>query len=328
VAALYVTSLAEGGGKTAVCAGLARHLADDGKKVGFLKPITQGDVDSDALLMKDLLSLDEAPVKMCPVVGDAGESPAVVKQAYGQVSEGKDVVIVEGASEANEVARDMAELLDARVIIVGGPIELTQNTAVVCELFGERLLGVVVNKVPASQVEQVRGQVTTAFGEAGIEVLAVLPEDRALFGLTVGELAACANGEMLNSADKSGEVVENVMLGAMTVDTGPLYYGRKDNKVAVLRSERADMQLAVLQTPTRCLLLSGQVRPLPQIMGEAEHKGVPIVMAQDDVATIVSSIEEAMSVTRFSAGKLPRLTEIMEEQLDFPTVYKGLGLVA
>ena len=149
MAALYVTSLAEGGGKTAVCAGLARHLADDGKKVGFLKPITQGDVDSDALLMKDLLSLDEAPVKMCPVVGDAGESSAVVKQAYGQVSEGKDVVIVEGASEANEVARDMAELLDARVIIVGGPIELTQNTAVVCELFGERLLGVVVNKVPA-----------------------------------------------------------------------------------------------------------------------------------------------------------------------------------
>ena len=329
MAALYVTSLAEGSGKTAVCAGLARHLVNDGKKVGFLKPITREGVDSDALLMKSLLSLDEAPEEMCPVVGDAGEQPGLVKQAYARVSRGKDAVIIEGADEANETTRDMVEALGAKVIIVDGSAESPGDRAsAAAKLFGERVLGVVLNKVPASQVERVRSQAAAAFAEGGIKLLAVLPEDRALFSLTVGELAACVSGEILNSAEKSDDLVENVMLGAMTVDTGPLYFGLKDNKVAVLRSERADMQLAALQTSTRCLLLSGEQRPLPQIMGQAEDKEVPIIMAEDDVATIISNIEDALARTRFSAEKLPRLNEIIEEQLDFPALYEGLGLAA
>ena len=37
--ALYVTSLERGIGKTAVCAGLGKHLLSDGKKIGFFKPV-------------------------------------------------------------------------------------------------------------------------------------------------------------------------------------------------------------------------------------------------------------------------------------------------
>ena len=329
MAALYVTSLAEGSGKTAVCAGLAQHLVDNGKRVGFLKPITRDGVDSDALLMKSLLSLKEAPERLCPVVGDSAKSSRLVKQAYDRVSRGKDAVIVEGADVPDDTARDTVEALDAKVIIVDGPAESPgDRVSAAAKLFGERLLGVVLNKVPASRVEQVRGQAAASFAGAGMKVLAVLPEDRALFALTVGELAACVSGEVLNSPQKSDELIENVMLGAMTVDTGPLYYGRKDNKVAVLRSERADMQLAALQTSTRCLLLSGKQRPLLQIMGQAEDKGVPIIMAEDEVATIISNIEDALARTRFSANKLPRLSEIVEGHLDFPALYKGLGLAA
>ncbi len=118
------------------------------------------------------------------------------------------------------------------------------------------------------------------------------------------------------------------MLGAMTADTGPLYFGVKENKVAVLKSDRADMQLAALQTSTRCLVLSGEQQPLVQVMGQAEDNEVPIIMAKDDVATIVSNIEDALARTRFSAEKLPRLSDIIEEHLDFAALYKGLGLDA
>ncbi len=327
--ALYITSLAEGGGKTTICAGLAQHLVNDGKKVGFLKPITQEGADSDAVLMKSILSLDEAPEDICPVLGDASKLSGPVKQAYDRVAKTRDIVIIEGTDEPNETARNTVAALDAKVIIIDGPEESPGNRmAKARKLFGDRVLGVVLNKVPASRLGQVRSQAEPAFTAAGLKVLAVLPEDRALFTLTIGELAAGINGEILNSADKSEDLAENFMLGAMTVDTGPLYYGLKENKVAVLKSERADMQLAALQTSTRCLVLSGEQQPLAQIMGQAEDKKVPIIMAKDDVATIVSNIEDALARTRFSAEKLPRLSDIIEEHLDFPALYKGLGLDA
>ena len=119
------------------------------------------------------------------------------------------------------------------------------------------------------------------------------------------------------------------MLGAMTVDTGPLYYGLKANKAVVLRSERTDMQLAALQTSTKCLVLSGKRELLPQVMNEAEEKEVPIIQTDDTVTNIVSSIENALARNRFNqTQKLPRLAELMEQYFDFGVLYKGLSLTS
>ena len=57
--ALYVTSLSNGVGKTTICVGLARHLLNSGRKVGFLKPVIAEEAmgsDSDALFMKKILN--------------------------------------------------------------------------------------------------------------------------------------------------------------------------------------------------------------------------------------------------------------------------------
>jgi BioD-like phosphotransacetylase family protein len=87
------------------------------------------------------------------------------------------------------------------------------------------------------------------------------------------------------------------------------------------------MQLAALQTSTRCLVLSGKQELIPQVISEAEDRGVPVIQTDDDVATIISSIENALATNRFNqAEKLPRLTEIMEQHLDFKALYKGLDL--
>ncbi|HEY91945.1 MAG TPA: phosphotransacetylase family protein [Dehalococcoidia bacterium] len=327
--AIFVTSLTEGGGKTSICAGLAQHMVGEGKKVGFMKPVTMEGVDSDALLMKNVLSLAESPEDISPFIGDSRKISGIVKQTYDRISKDKDIVIIEGPGSAGEAAQKMAAAVNAKVIIVGGPEESPGAKMIVAQkLFGKNLLGVILNKVPVSFVEGLRDKATAAFKEAGIKVLGLLPEDRALFTLTVSELADGINGEILNSAEKSGELAENIMLGAMTVDTGPLYFGRKENKVAVLRSERSDMQLAALQTSTRGLVISGEQKPLPQVMGEAVKKDVPIIMAGDDVTTIVSNIEDTMARTRFSVEKLPRISTIITEYLDLPALGKALGIKA
>lgn len=331
-----------GAGKTVVCAGLGRHLLADGKKVGFFKPIV-ADIkspaieatDSDAEFMKHILALEEPVGSLCPVSGRQ-ELTNSIKKACAKVSAGKDVVIVEGiwrqrpAGKPVETSYEIVQALDARVIIVEPYSEELPGAKFIDmgKDFGKYLLGVVVNKVPRSRVEQVYNQLSAQFGKVGIDILGVLPEDRVLFSLTIGELAEHIQGEILNHADKSAELVENLMLGAMTVDPGPEYFGRKANKAVVVRGERPDMQLAALETSTRCLVLSGGVSPIHSVLRRAEDKGIPIILTKGDANSVVNSIELALGKSRFNQEKkLPRLAEIMQ-QFNFQAIYRGLGLAS
>lgn len=324
--ALYVTSLVERAGKTTICTGLANHLLSGGKKVGFLKPIIAKEVegsDSDAFFMKQVLSLDEPLDNICPVISGQDNMASKVRKAYDRVSPGRDVVIVEGVCE-----RSIIEALDAKTIIVEDySKEPKAKLGNGYKDLGEYLLGVVVNKVPPGRLERVYDEVSSQFSKAGKNILGVLPEDRILFTLSVGELAEYLQGEILNSAEKSGELVENFMLGAMTVDPGPEYFGRKANKAVVVKGGRPDMQMAALETSVRCLILSGNIAPIPAVQHRAKEKNVPIIVVESDTMTTVTAIEKALDRTRLDqAKKLAKLTEIMEEHFNFQKVYQELGL--
>ena len=332
--ALYVISSEIAAGKTAICAGVGKHLLRDGKKVGFIKPIiadtknlTIEGTDSDVLFMKHILALDEPVDCLCPVISDQNNLVNSIKEAYTKVSLGKDVVIVEGIGEQSQASYQIVEALDARVIIVEGYSKDLPKVKNSYKDFGEYLLGIVLNKVPRSRLDYLHNFLSTQFGEAGVNILGVLPEDRALFTLTVGELAEHIQGEILNSAEKSVELVENFMLGAMCLDPGAEYFGRKANKAVVVRGERPDMQLAALETSIRCLVLSGNTAPIPAALYGAEDKKIPIILAKEDTIGTVTSIEDALGKTRFNQEKkLPKLTEIMEQHFNFQALYQGLDL--
>jgi BioD-like phosphotransacetylase family protein len=344
LSALYVTSLYTGAGKTTVCAGLGRHLQGDGKRVGFLKPVISdikspmmAAVDTDAEFMKHVLALVETTDSLCPVISSGGNLADGIKQAYASVSSGKDVVIVEGVWQQRpevkivKASYEIIAAMNARVIIVEPYSEELSTGRFINNYtaFREYLLGVVVNKVPRSRIKPLYNQLSAQSAQTGINVLGVLPEDRVLLSLTAGELAERIQGEILNSAEKSSVLMENFMLGAMTVDSGLDYFGRKANKVAVLRGERPDMQLAALETSTRCLVLSGGVLPIHTVLQKAEDKGIPIILTKGNIISTVNNIELALGKTRFNQEeKLPRLIEIMEQQFDFQAVYKGLGLAS
>jgi BioD-like phosphotransacetylase family protein len=330
LAALYVTSPYVGAGKTALCAGLGRHLRRDGRKVGFFKPIvaeikSPEAIDSDTQFMKRVLALKEPVESLCPVIGGKGDIPRKIKQAYARVSKGKDVVIVEGVwrqrpgGKPAEASYEVVKALDARVVIVEPYSEALSAAMPGYKDFGEYLLGVVVNKVPGSIL-------SAEFGKGEVDILGLLPEDRVLAALTVGELAEYIGGELLNGADKASELIEAFMLGAMTVDSGLDYFGRKAGKAVVVKGERPDMQLAALETSTRCLVVSGGAAPIHAVLRSAHDKGIPIILTKDDVNATVTSLELALGKSRFNQQKLSRFVEIMEQHFNFEALYKGLGL--
>ncbi|MBU2608389.1 MAG: AAA domain-containing protein, partial [Chloroflexi bacterium] len=125
----------------------------------------------------------------------------------------------------------------------------------------------------------------------------------------------------------TAELVENIMLGAMVVGSGVDYFERKTNKAAVIRGERPDMQLAALETSTRCLVSTGAADPSEVVMHRAEEKEVPVIIARESTGAVVEAIEAAMSQARFrQKKKLPIITGMIKEALDVKALSQGLGL--
>lgn len=321
--AVCVTSSASGDGKTTVCAGLGRYLLGNGKRVGFFKPVVPGGErrDGDAAFMRNLLALDGTLESLTPVFQDA-ES---LKSAFAIVSAGKDVVLIEG--EQSQTSVDLVAALDARVISVGGYSPGLQDTIDYGKRFGARLLGIVVNKVPQSRLEQVRNGVSSLSEKAGVKALGTLPEDRSLMALSVSEVVELVDGKIVSGGERSDELIENIMLGALAVDPGPVYFARKVSKAVVVKSGRPDLQMAALHTPTACLVVAGD-SPISQIvLQRAARENVPVVSSPGDAASVVTRIEEALDRARFcQRKKLPRLDQIMQQHFDFAAVMRGLSL--
>jgi hypothetical protein len=302
---IYLVSAESAAGKTAICAGIGKYLTGEGRSVGYLKPLSSGENDTDVTFIRSVLGLAE-----------------VVKEP--DMLKGKDVVLVEGtvgpdaADSISQATYGAAKEMKAKVIAVESYTGQASGYIDSYKGFGNSLAGIIINKVPQSQLKQITEKTKAEFEAAGIAVLGLIPESRSLLSITVGELAQSLNGNILNSSEKTDELVDNYMLGAMVVDSGLDYFNRKTNKAAVIRLDRPDMQLAALETPTRCLVLSGgSASPPYTVLQRAEIKGIPIITTDCSTSDVIDIVEESLIKARFSqAKKVPALAEIIKQNVD------------
>ena len=353
--ALYISSTAPYSGKSALCVGLGRRLQRDGFRTGYMRPVTTaktciGDrvIDKEAELMLQSLQLKESSQSIWPVCLDTAEVELVlrgegsdygkrIKEAYAQVSAGKDVVFVEGASRcvrglsAGVSCQEVAELLEAKVLVVD---KFDVTTALVVDdllahrsKLGEKMIGAVLNGVPRHRLDFVAKLVVPFLEKHGVPIYAVLPLERIFSSVSVGELAEELGAEFICRSDLSGSLVENLMVGAMSVDSALKYFRRKLNLGVITGGDRPDIQLAALETSTRCLILTGNIRPSPLIVSRAEEAGVAIILVKSDTMTTVQRAEEVFGKARFhQEQKIVRFEQMLGERFDFPRLYQELDL--
>lgn len=349
---LYVVSTESFSGKTSICYGIAARMKHDGMRVGYFKPLVffgkraEGrTISEDAPFVRDALGLKENDDLLTPVVldalaienaaaGKANDYAARIDSAFAQVSRDKDAMLVEGAATLAEGTllglppQQMAERLNARVIVVA-----KYNNDLVADgllaaraQFDQRFLGAVINAVPSPRAEFVDRSIVPFLSTRGVFVYATLPQERLLLSITVGEIADALSGEILNSPERSEELVENIMVGAMSMDSALSYFRRKPNKAVVTGGDRADIALAALETSTRCLVLTGNLRPSPLILGRAEELGVPLILAKQDTLSAVEIIQQYFGKLRLhQPRKVERVEALMNERFDFARLYEDLG---
>jgi hypothetical protein len=353
MATLYVTSPETFSGKSAMCVGLGKRFIRDGYRVGYMKPVSTNAtrtggvcIDEDAEFMRQTFNLSEPSGMLAPICLDAADVEAILRgdrdnftqrlqESFARVAEDKDVMILEGGSSLTEGSMfglptpEVSQLLGARELVV----VKYDTVSVVDDILGSKavlrtsMMGAVINAVPRPKLDFVHNTVVPFLEQRGVKVYAVLPQERILLSISVRELAQVLGGELLCCAEHIDELVENLMVGAMSVDSALSHFRRKPNKAVITGGDRPDIQLAALETSTKCLILTGNLQPSPIILGRAEEVGVPMILVRKDTLTTVEIIEQFFGKTRFhQEKKIQRFERLLEANLDFAGLYADLGI--
>jgi uncharacterized protein len=121
--------------------------------------------------------------------------------------------------------------------------------------------------------------------------------------------------------------VENLTVGAMTAEAALSRFRRSSNKAVITGGDRTDIQLAALETSTTCLILTGNLRPSPLVIKQAEEFGIAVLLVRNNTMETIEQIEKFFGKTRLGqTGKLKQFQALLEAHLDKSRLYDALGL--
>jgi BioD-like phosphotransacetylase family protein len=342
---IFVTSTGEGTGKTAIAVAVAKLAQDRGLDVAYFKPkgtrlkSPVGKTrDEDPLLAKEMLGIDADLADLEPVV----YSPAFIEEAIrgnrdGEVRERVrehfdalvdeyDLVVVEGGGRLETggivglTDPDVAELLDARTVVVGGSANPADVDGVLAAArqFEGHLAGVLFNAVADANFDSLNTDVVPFLETRDIPVLGIVPRVQELAGVTVADLADALGAELLNPEASTDGFVERFAVGAMGSDAALRHFRRMRNAAMVTGGDRSEIQAAALEAPgIECIVLTGGLRPSGAILGKAAEADVPVLLVQSDTRVTVDRVEEVISTGRTRDPEtVERMVDLLSDHAD------------
>ncbi len=189
------------------------------------------------------------------------------------------------------------------------------------------VVGAVVTSVPVSQRETMQQVLRPALERRGVRVLGIFPSDSLLGAVTVGELAKELGGTFIVGHDLQDELVERLMIGAMNPEHAVSYFQRQANKAVITGGDRPDIQLAALETSTRCLILTGQFPPVSEVVERATIQHVAVISVPLDSLTAVERAQAVFEYSRYQQDrKVARFGELFNVHFDYAALLRVLAL--
>lgn len=340
---LIVSSTRPYAGKSGIALAVLSACASRGATVGYFKPYGTMPVvidgimtDQDAAYVSRFATTPVQTGGVCPVVEsralieevvreDPGGHVERVASAFAIASQGATAMVVEGPSNLSQGRTlglnicALAETLDASVLMVDRPDgrDLPDSVLWAADCLGDRLLGVVFNAVHESVFEFARDDVSRFLAGRGVRVLGTLPRDPMLSSVSVDEIVEALGGTVLCAEEHTGEPVETFMVGAMGQEKALRFFRRKARKAVITGGDRADVQLAALETDTRCIILTGNLPPSSLVLSRAEELGVPMILVGMDTLSAVEKMEGLLGRVRLhDPAKAARMREMFEGAVD------------
>ncbi len=333
-------------GKTAFCLGLALKMQEQGYKVGFFKPLIHIESgflhDLDVITFRKMLNLKEpyeviAPIQLGPnflegyINADLNGLKKMILNAYEKICEGKDFIIVEGLHTYSTgcsiglSTSSISKMLDLKTLLLSkiesdfsiDDIFLAKN----CIENEGKFLGIVLNRVSRLLYKRTKEIIVPELEKREIKVFGLIPENRTLMARTAREIYESLGGEILACEEYLDNLVEEILIGAMTYESALKYFMRTSNKAVVTGGDRADIALAALQTDTSLLIFTGNLYPSQKVLNEAESKKVPVILVPTDTYTTIKNLER---VTGRIGPEDKRRAELAKELIEKYVDWKSL----
>ena len=347
---LLVGSTEAYSGKSATVLGLAHQLLHKGFDIAYGKPLGTfwseiDGIDEDVRFLAQTLKLPEN--RLCPTLA-ALDAESIARRITGadtidyvarlrhsvQPPKG-DLVLLEAAGTIEEgrlfnlSLSQITEAIDAAVVLVARchSLQVADSLLWAKKCLGDRLVGVLLNDIPADQHEQVTTQLQPFLERQGIPVLALLPRNSLLRSVSVRELVQQLQAEVLCRPDRLDLMVESLTIGAMNVNSALKYFRKAHNMAVVTGGDRADLQLAALETSTQCLILTGHIPPMTTILTRAEDLEIPILSVDLDTLTTVEIVDRAFGQVRLHEPiKVQCVYQMMAKYLDVDRLMQQIGI--
>ncbi len=329
---LFLGSVVERSGKSMVALGLAKNSPF---KIGYFKPFKEvmmnldgRVIDQDAYLMKRALHLPFDEEELCPLVYDIYQ-PVSMEDILGRferVKGGAEAMLVEGTRDittgcmGSVSGMAIANAIDADVVLVSSAqLPALDKICMLRKLMDQYPLhfrGVILN-----QAEDLKmGRLVE---KRGIRVLGSIPPMKELRTFRVREMAEALGAEVLNGDRGMDELVEKVMIGAMTPETALMYMRRMSRKAIITGGDRADIQMAALSTDTSCLVLTGGLYPPKPVVAKAYEAGVPILVTRHNTMEAAEMIDRLIArIDPDDEGKIQRIAEMVKRYVDLDAVWR------
>ena len=349
---LYIASITGFSGKSLITLGLGLMLKERGLSIGYIKPYgkiplrQEGSiVDADAEFLRKTLDISDPAEVVSPFVvtyevqnnllrGRPSDKFDDVSRALSSIA-GRDIVLVGGATDLYDGvafginALKLISYLKARTLVVEPWNGDSSIDAIIGakEQLGPLFLGAVINKVPEEVHDYITNSVRPFLEKRGIAVFAALPLDRLLDAITVRQLNEILGGKVLCCEEGLDEFIESFSIGAMDVDSALKYFRRTPNKAVITGAHRSDIQLAALETSTRCIILTGGLYTNDVIIGKAKMTKTPIISVHEDTFATVQKIESVMGkISIREQKKVQKARDIMVREFDLSRLLKEIKL--
>jgi hypothetical protein len=354
---LFIFSTTGYCGKSALCLGLALKLKEEGYKVGYFKPvgwdiIRRGEkIDEDAQLMDEALNLNLPLNVISPVVlgsrfleETTKVDPSVyekkILQAYERASRNMDLMILEGPRALGLGASigvdtiTLAKKFKSHLLLVSmieddSSVDRVIWRKVATEARGAEFTGVILNSVPKTMLERVKGLADPILKKNGVNILGIIPDNVELRAPTVREICERVECQILTGEDKLDNLVEDFLIGAMTPEAALTYFRRSLRKAVITGGDRVDIQLAALQTDTSVLILTGNIYPDVRVLARAEEVSVPVLLVPFDTYSTIKSIATLSGRIKPSdAKKIGLAKKQVEDYIKLEEILKILNIKA
>ena len=357
---VFIAATRQNDGKTTTSLGLLSALQQRYPRIGYIKPVGQRfveieeqKIDEDTVLMDRVYRLNCPLVDMSPIAVEpdftrkylqSSNREALVKKiekAFDRVAWEKDFVLCEGSGHAGVGSvfdlsnAQVASILDAKVVIVsrggiGKPIDEVALNQALFEKEGVEIIGVILNKVLPDKLEFVTEFARRGLKRKGLELLGVVPHHAILSNPTLRLIAEELNAEELNDSDQLHNLVEDVVVGAMSVHNAMSYF--QHGVLLITPGDREDIILAAgaaLGTDGHPhlagIVLTGKLRPSDNVLKVIRNMPFPVLLAQEDSYEVASKVHDLTVKTRpDDTEKISIIRDLIAEYVDVNKILKAL----